>query len=555
MIFEIQQNSDTTYRVFDWNRTGLDGKPDSAVFEHILGVRPKTLTPSTYLSDELLALKQTTGSYTITADNPALPPKGTVLPCVNGMMTVTPVAPDVKVLATFNGEPCITVRDRAMFIGSRLGVDIAMVCPMSWKHTDEQHQISFSSVPEPIFQNVLKVLHGFADVSGASPLAEVTADGHRPLNLFSGVMENPALDAHLIVLGNYETVERDYTVRFPACLANKGTGQQYDVYELKTNKWLAHNTNGELTVFVPNGGVRMLLVAPKAVIDKIAPIQRQVQQQSQLYDFLCGKLFFCRLHPDDLPWEIWRQTAYGANAYTDLGAMVEPNCMIVLPDKPATEDEVIAQYLQQRIYRWPLGKSPLLLPIKRASEVTLYDRDRYNLLLIGGPRSNRVTAQYQSMNLLTVRNPKVGIGFLSRRHWKDGGNIVALMGESPKARQQQYAAFQAYLNTWFTAGYYAGSGYRPKDQWIADIKDELAPQGWTFSTDSVCDLVARRKDGKVVNIFMQEAMTTPEEEALTTHLKSYQERGASVMLLTPNLRWYSVLTDGEIIAKAADGGK
>ncbi len=27
LIFEIQQNSDTTYRVFDWNRAGLDGKP------------------------------------------------------------------------------------------------------------------------------------------------------------------------------------------------------------------------------------------------------------------------------------------------------------------------------------------------------------------------------------------------------------------------------------------------------------------------------------------------------------------------------------------------
>ena len=27
VLFEIQQNSDTTYRVFDWNRTGLDGKP------------------------------------------------------------------------------------------------------------------------------------------------------------------------------------------------------------------------------------------------------------------------------------------------------------------------------------------------------------------------------------------------------------------------------------------------------------------------------------------------------------------------------------------------
>lgn len=27
LIHEIQQNSDTTYRVFDWNRVGLDGKP------------------------------------------------------------------------------------------------------------------------------------------------------------------------------------------------------------------------------------------------------------------------------------------------------------------------------------------------------------------------------------------------------------------------------------------------------------------------------------------------------------------------------------------------
>lgn len=27
VIFEIQQNSDTTYRLFDWNRLGMDGKP------------------------------------------------------------------------------------------------------------------------------------------------------------------------------------------------------------------------------------------------------------------------------------------------------------------------------------------------------------------------------------------------------------------------------------------------------------------------------------------------------------------------------------------------
>ena len=36
LIFEIQQNSDTTYRVFDWNRLGLDGKPRDLHVEEAL---------------------------------------------------------------------------------------------------------------------------------------------------------------------------------------------------------------------------------------------------------------------------------------------------------------------------------------------------------------------------------------------------------------------------------------------------------------------------------------------------------------------------------------
>jgi len=36
LIFEIQQNSDTTYRVFDWNRIGLDGKPRELHLEKAL---------------------------------------------------------------------------------------------------------------------------------------------------------------------------------------------------------------------------------------------------------------------------------------------------------------------------------------------------------------------------------------------------------------------------------------------------------------------------------------------------------------------------------------
>ena len=36
VIIEIQQNSDTTYRVFDWNRLGLDGKPRTLHVEQSL---------------------------------------------------------------------------------------------------------------------------------------------------------------------------------------------------------------------------------------------------------------------------------------------------------------------------------------------------------------------------------------------------------------------------------------------------------------------------------------------------------------------------------------
>ncbi len=35
-ILEVQQNSDTTYRVFDWNRTGLDGNPRALHIEQSL---------------------------------------------------------------------------------------------------------------------------------------------------------------------------------------------------------------------------------------------------------------------------------------------------------------------------------------------------------------------------------------------------------------------------------------------------------------------------------------------------------------------------------------
>jgi mannose-6-phosphate isomerase len=47
VIFEIQQNSDTTYRVFDWNRIGLDGKPrDLHIHESLASIDFEDFEPS-----------------------------------------------------------------------------------------------------------------------------------------------------------------------------------------------------------------------------------------------------------------------------------------------------------------------------------------------------------------------------------------------------------------------------------------------------------------------------------------------------------------------------
>jgi mannose-6-phosphate isomerase len=58
VIFEIQQNSDTTYRVFDWNRVGLDGKPrDLHVAQSLASIDFKDFEP------KLVETKFESGSY------------------------------------------------------------------------------------------------------------------------------------------------------------------------------------------------------------------------------------------------------------------------------------------------------------------------------------------------------------------------------------------------------------------------------------------------------------------------------------------------------------
>lgn len=56
VIFEIQQNSDTTYRVFDWNRVGLDGQPrELHVAQSLASIDFNDFEPSLTIGEETRA--------------------------------------------------------------------------------------------------------------------------------------------------------------------------------------------------------------------------------------------------------------------------------------------------------------------------------------------------------------------------------------------------------------------------------------------------------------------------------------------------------------------
>ena len=56
VIFEIQQNSDTTYRVFDWNRVGLDGhRRELHLAESLVSIDFNDFEPATLTSPEVIA--------------------------------------------------------------------------------------------------------------------------------------------------------------------------------------------------------------------------------------------------------------------------------------------------------------------------------------------------------------------------------------------------------------------------------------------------------------------------------------------------------------------
>ena len=117
VIFEIQQNSDTTYRVFDWNRVGLDGKArelhlaesfasiDFSDFEPPLLSRAcrreSNLEIRPLVNDPLFSVESITAAA---RGSMRLPAKLGIIGAVEGTVTVTGAAQAVRLA---KGQFCL----------------------------------------------------------------------------------------------------------------------------------------------------------------------------------------------------------------------------------------------------------------------------------------------------------------------------------------------------------------------------------------------------------------------------------------------------------------
>ncbi len=91
MLFEIQQNSDTTYRVFDWNRTDEHGSPRALHIKESLrsidfaDYEPELVQPAgeSLVAHSLFALQK----WSLTAPRELTPPdRFAIVACLTGRL-------------------------------------------------------------------------------------------------------------------------------------------------------------------------------------------------------------------------------------------------------------------------------------------------------------------------------------------------------------------------------------------------------------------------------------------------------------------------------------
>jgi len=470
MFFGARIPAPALKAIRDWHQTGgavfacydaLQGDMKGRsldTFERIFGAIP-SLThqtrimwdaqrPGTLAPEFFVRFRQ---RYRIVAAHNALPVKGTWMTSTNGLSTFRPTRPGTEVLAiNADGFPCAVGRLRSMIIGSRLGLDVAAQAPAWLKTPALPAQAAAQPIPEDKFNNLVKMVAGFAEQVGPKAPIRVRQEMRRVYNVFAGTHYNPNRDIRLVYLTEHAGRGGDYTIVLPPFPG------ELNVYDLRTGTLLAERVRSGFQITLVPYDIKVLAVGPAWAVAPLAARTAALVAESNFFllDNLNRMFFFGITGQGDRP-----QRPVMPEGRT-LG-------IICVGDRPTPEEHQFADQVK-RLVQWrandlyepempgamnlrPDDRTWLKLadiPVVPASQMTEDMWKRHNVLLVGTPKTNAAVKALVDSGVLSNADGD-SVRTYRPNPYRDGGNAIVVYIRDPAELRRLRRQLREHIALWF----------------------------------------------------------------------------------------------------------
>lgn len=481
--------------------------------------------------------KEPLGYYEITASHPALPPVGTKLPVTSAIRIVRPL-PGAKVHALYNGQPCIVSTEHSLYVGTDIMSDLAHCAPNDYKSNCEPWQLNYPSLPRDEFREMLKVLTGFAEYAGVKPPFEIYKNGKQAININTGTLSK-ADGTSLYILSNNEDIGGIYEVEIPL-------QPGWEVADLVSEKRLSFK-NGKAEIKIPGYGFAMILMARPVVMEQALQVQQEVNMKTgDILDELekLSRNFFVQAEASDKFNGLGFPLNWGEYTYPYLYNM-NAQAIIVVPDDPSTADQELAQNIRNFFMDYPylidsnwqkanaekknpMEKLGIKIPIKKAREITADEIKNRNLLCIGNPKENEMTAKLlPDQTLLDNSFRNLFVSYMPNPN-EAGGNVFVI-GGSPEQRNHAYKKLMDWAWIWFDSLL----SPIPPEKIMDIVKNSYQKNGWKILSASNEEVTAE-KDGIKQNCVIYCHNLSDPEGVCKLFMKNIKESPTFVVCDTPD---------------------
>ena len=427
-------------------------------FRHVFGAIPNTVRNTEYEWSADLDqprsprfLTQHVRQYRITTAHPALPANGVTLPSLNGLTTYRIASPTAQAGAVYDGAACVVVRARSMAVGTRLGLDIAGLCPTWMKWPGHVHQMAVRPLGHARFASLMRLQTGFAQFVGAQRPVRVLQNKRAAYNVFVGLLENASERCQLVTLTENAGRGGTYQVRLMQLIDPAA------VRELITGKAIAPASVGTFEVTLAPYDIQVLAVGPTRVVGRLDEAAASARTRSNLFVFDgLNRQFMLGLGGTgtESPACPWRRFDY-------------PRGIIVIPDHPSRHHVALAKLLKDLVQSWARqypkpgfvdtrnlpervcrALAQVRIDVRRASRLTPDERRIYNLVLLGEPLANDLTAALIKAGKLTDPD-RDGIWTYRPRSWWQGGCAIAFPVRTDTEFRRLSAQLRQHMQAWF----------------------------------------------------------------------------------------------------------